>query len=45
MIPAARFAPAVTPPAEPAVEAVTRVAVVGTGPWWGLQHAQTMRER
>lgn len=44
MIPAARFAPAVTPPAASS-PAVTRVAVVGTGPWWGLQHAQTFAAR
>ncbi|WP_084599782.1 Gfo/Idh/MocA family protein [Actinoplanes subtropicus] len=45
MIPAARFAPAVVPPAERGIDTVTRVAVVGTGPWWGLQHAQTFAGR
>jgi predicted dehydrogenase len=42
--PAARFGPAVPqPPATP--EAVTRVAVVGTGAWWGLHHAQVFARR
>jgi myo-inositol 2-dehydrogenase/D-chiro-inositol 1-dehydrogenase len=45
MIPAARFAPAVAPPVQNHEGAVTRVAVVGTGAWWGLQHAQTFAAR
>ena len=45
MIQARRFAPAVLRPAEDAVDTVTRVAVVGTGAWWGLHHAQTFANR
>src|SRR4051794_40076494 len=45
MIPAARFAPAVASPVQNQEGAVTRVAVVGTGAWWGLQHAQTFAAR
>lgn len=45
MIPAARFAPAVPPPAGDPDVPITRVAVVGTGAWWGLQHAQTFAAR
>jgi myo-inositol 2-dehydrogenase/D-chiro-inositol 1-dehydrogenase len=45
VIPAARFAPAVVPPIADPAAAVTRVAVVGTGTWWGLQHAQTFAAR
>jgi predicted dehydrogenase len=45
VIPAARFAPAVVPPAENRADTITRVAVVGTGAWWGLQHAQTFAAR
>src|SRR5689334_5113392 len=45
MIPASRFAPAVASPAESPDVPITRVAVVGTGAWWGLQHAQTFAAR
>ena len=45
MIPAARHAPAVVPPAPATPGPPTRVAVVGTGPWWGLHQAQTFAAR
>jgi myo-inositol 2-dehydrogenase / D-chiro-inositol 1-dehydrogenase len=46
MTAAARFAPGVTPPDPPdARTRPIRVAVVGTGGWWGLQHGQVFAER
>jgi myo-inositol 2-dehydrogenase/D-chiro-inositol 1-dehydrogenase len=48
MTAAARFAPTVTPPPDPgraAVSGPVRVAVVGTGGWWGLQHGQVFANR
>jgi myo-inositol 2-dehydrogenase/D-chiro-inositol 1-dehydrogenase len=45
MLAAERFAPAVAHPAPGAPAPPTRVAVVGTGAWWGLHHAQTFAAR
>jgi myo-inositol 2-dehydrogenase/D-chiro-inositol 1-dehydrogenase len=45
MIPAARFAPGVLRPPPADVDAPTRVAVVGTGEWWGRQHAELFAGR
>jgi myo-inositol 2-dehydrogenase / D-chiro-inositol 1-dehydrogenase len=48
MTAAARFAPGVTPPESLGSAAATRplrVAVVGTGGWWGRQHGQVFANR
>jgi myo-inositol 2-dehydrogenase / D-chiro-inositol 1-dehydrogenase len=46
MTSAARFAPGVTPPDPPDPRTrPVRVAVVGTGGWWGLQHGQVFADR
>jgi myo-inositol 2-dehydrogenase/D-chiro-inositol 1-dehydrogenase len=45
MFAAERFAPAVARPDEGSPAAVSRVAVIGTGAWWGLHHAQVFAAR
>ena len=42
---AARFAPGVARPGAPAAGPPIRVAVVGTGEWWGRQHAELFARR
>jgi myo-inositol 2-dehydrogenase / D-chiro-inositol 1-dehydrogenase len=42
---AAGHAPGVAPPATPFGGPPTRVAVVGTGSWWGLQHTNVFSSR
>jgi predicted dehydrogenase len=42
---AARFAPGVNRPGEPDATPPVRVAVVGTGEWWGRQHAELFAAR